>query len=301
MKALRLGYSPCPNDTFLFYALVHGRVEREGLRFDPVLEDVETLNRWALDARLPMTKVSYGVLDRLVDRYWCLRSGGALGWGCGPLVVARRAAALETFLDGPVAVPGEHTTASLLLRLRAARAVEVVPMVFHEVMPAVAEGRVAAGVVIHEGRFTYRSHGLTAVEDLGAPTLVVAGGVAANSRLRARVAAACDAAGVRAVVPSPRGGIVLRRDIPGIEPRTVERVLRRSVEYALAHPEEPMEYVGRHAQEMEAGVLREHIGLYVNRYSIELGREGERAALALLERAATLRGRIGPAPEPFAP
>lgn len=277
MKALRLGYSPCPNDTFLFYALVHGRVEREGLRFDPVLEDVETLNRWALDARLPMTKVSYGVLDRLVDRYWCLRSGGALGWGCGPLVVARRAAALETFLDGPVAVPGEHTTASLLLRLRAARAVEVVPMVFHEVMPAVAEGRVAAGVVIHEGRFTYRSHGLTAVEDLGA--------------WWERETA----------LPIPLGGIVLRRDIPGIEPRTVERVLRRSVEYALAHPEEPMEYVGRHAQEMEAGVLREHIGLYVNRYSIELGREGERAALALLERAATLRGRVGPAPEPFAP
>lgn len=277
MKALRLGYSPCPNDTFLFYALAHGRVEREGLRFDPVLEDVETLNRWALEARLPVTKVSYGVLDRLVDRYWCLRSGGALGWGCGPLVVAKKAAALETFLDGPVAVPGEHTTASLLLRLRAGRAVEVVPMVFHEVMPAVAEGRVAAGVIIHEGRFTYRSHGLTAVEDLGA--------------WWERETA----------LPIPLGGIVLRRDIPGIEPRTVERVLRRSVEYALAHPEEPMEYVGRHAQEMETEVLREHIGLYVNRYSIELGEEGERAALALLERAATLRGRVGPAPQPFAP
>jgi len=277
VKVLRLGYSPCPNDTFLFYALVHGRVDLEGLRFEPVLEDVETLNRWALDARLPVTKVSYGVLDRLMDRYWCLRSGGALGWGCGPLVVAKKAAALETFLDGPVAVPGEHTTASLLLRLRAGRAVEVVPMVFHEVMPAVAQGRVAAGVIIHEGRFTYRGHGLTAVEDLG-------GWWERETAL-----------------PIPLGGIVLRRDLPGIEPRTVERVLRRSVEYALANPEEPMGYVGRHAREMETAVLREHIGLYVNRYSIELGEEGERAALALLERAATLRSRLGPAPEPFAP
>ncbi len=277
MKTLQLGYSPCPNDTFLFYALVHGRVDREGLLFEPVLADVETLNRWALEARLPVTKVSYGVLGRLVDRYWCLRSGGALGWGCGPLVVARERGALETFLEGPIAVPGEHTTASLLLRLRAGRAVKAVPMVFHEVMPAVAEGRVGAGVIIHEGRFTYGSHGLEEVEDLGA--------------WWERETA----------LPIPLGGIVLRRDVAGVEPRTVERILRRSVEYALAHPDEPMEYVRRHAQEIDDEVLREHIGLYVNRYSIELGEDGENAVRTLLDRAVSLGGGGGSPAEPFAP
>ncbi|GAB6063778.1 1,4-dihydroxy-6-naphthoate synthase [Deferrisoma palaeochoriense] len=263
MTTIRLGYSPCPNDTFLFYALVYGKIDTGGLRFEPVLEDVETLNRWALEGRLPMTKVSYGVVGAVAPRYWCLRSGGALGWGCGPLVVAREARPLEELLDGPVAVPGLHTTAYRLLTLRAGRPFEAVPMVFHEVMPAVARGEVAAGLVIHEGRFTYRTHGLVAVEDLGAWWEERFG------------------------VPVPLGGILLRRDA-GVEPERVQRLVRESVAYALAHPDEPMAYVRAHAQEMDEEVVRSHIGLYVNRFSLDLGDEGCRAVETLLH-----RGKVG--------
>jgi len=260
VRVIRVGYSPCPNDTFLFYALVHGRVDTGGIRFEPVLEDVETLNRWALEGRLPMTKVSYGAVGDLAERYWCLRSGGALGWGCGPLVVAREAVPLEDLLGGRIAVPGLHTTANRLLELRAGRPLRVVPMVFHEIMPAVARAEVDAGVIIHEGRFTYGAMGLVAVEDLGAWWERTTG------------------------LPIPLGGILLRRDLEGVDPLAVERALRRSVEYALGHPDEPMDYVRRHAQEMDEDVIRRHIGLYVNRFSVDLGRDGQRAVQTLLHR-----------------
>ncbi|GAB4266889.1 MAG: 1,4-dihydroxy-6-naphthoate synthase [Deferrisomatales bacterium] len=268
MARLTLGYSPCPNDTFLFYALVHGRVDTEGYSFEPVLEDVETLNRWALEGRLAMTKASYGVVGEVGARYWCLRSGGALGRGCGPLVVARSPGSLEAAARGRVAVPGLHTTANLLLDLRVGRPVQRVSMVFHEVMPAVARGEVDAGVIIHEGRFTYREHGLHALEDLGAWWEGATG------------------------LPIPLGGILLRRDLEGVDPAAVDRVLRRSVEYALAHPDEPLDYVRRHAQELSAPVIREHIRLYVNAFSVDLGEEGLRAVEVLLERGA----RVGSLP-----
>lgn len=261
MNPIELGYSPCPNDTFLFYALTHGRIDTEGLTFHPVLADVETLNQRALAGELPMTKVSYGILGRLCRRYWCLRSGGALGRGCGPLVVAREELPLEDLLTGPVAVPGVNTTANLLLGLRAGGQPRVVPMVFHEILPAVASGAVAAGVIIHESRFTYADHGLVAVADLGQWWEQDSG------------------------LPIPLGGILLRRDLPGVDPRVVERVLRRSVGYALEHPEEPMAYVRRHDQEMDDAVMRDHIDLYVNGFSLELGAEGEGAVRALVARS----------------
>ncbi|MHB8766582.1 MAG: 1,4-dihydroxy-6-naphthoate synthase [Deferrisomatales bacterium] len=264
MTRLEVGYSPCPNDTFLFYAAVHGRVYTEGYRFDPVLADVETLNRWALEGRLAMTKASYAVVGRVRPRYWCLRSGGALGRGCGPLVVTRRAAPFAEVCRGRLAVPGLHTTASLLLELRAGGPVDLLPMVFHEIMPAVARGEVDAGVIIHEGRFTYASHGLVAVEDLGAWWEADTG------------------------LPLPLGGILLRRDLPGVDPVAVQRVLRRSVEYALGRPEEPLEYARRHAQELDEAVLRQHIGLYVNELSADLGAEGVRAVETLLARGAAV-------------
>ncbi len=262
MKTLAFGYSPCPNDTFLFYALAHGRIDTEGYRFEPILEDVETLNRWALEGRLPLTKASFGVLGLVWDRYWCLRAGGALGRGCGPLVVAREARPLDALLAGTVAVPGLHTTANLLLDLRAGRPVTRLPMVFHEVMAAVAAGDAGAGVVIHEGRFTYGGYGLVAVADLGAWWEGETG------------------------LPLPLGGILLRRGETGVDPTVVERVLRRSAAYALAHPEEPLGYVRRHAQELDGRVLASHIGLYVNDFSVDLGEEGARAVAELLARGA---------------
>lgn len=276
MPSLQVGYSPCPNDTFLFHALVRGLVDTEGYRFEPVLEDVETLNRWALEGRLPMTKASYGVLGKVRRRYWCLRSGGALGWGCGPLVVAREDKPLEELVKTPVLVPGLHTTASLLLRLRAGPGVELRPRVFHEIMPAVARGEAASGVIIHEGRFTYESHGLIAVEDLGAWWEGETG------------------------LPIPLGGILLRRDEVGVDPEAVQRALRRSVAYALAHPEEPMETVRRHAQELDEAVVCEHIRLYVNGFSEDVGERGRLAVETLLARAAELDEAL-PGEEPVFP
>ncbi len=250
MTPLRLGFSPCPNDTFLFDALVHGKVELEGYAFEPVLEDVETLNRWALEGRLDMTKASYGVVAAVADRYWCLRSGGALGRGCGPLVVAREHRPLEELVRGPVAVPGMHTTAYRLLALRAGPPSRPVPLVFHEIMPAVLAGEVDAGVVIHEGRFTYERLGLVAVEDLGAWWETETG------------------------LPIPLGGILLRKGLAGVDPVAVQRILRRSVAYALDHPAASAAYVRAHAQELDPDVVRRHIDLYVNRYSLDVGEDG---------------------------
>jgi len=263
---LPVGFSPCPNDTFLFFALVHGRVDTEGYRFEPVLEDVETLNQWAVAGRLPMTKASFGVLDQVRGDYWCLRTGGALGWGCGPLVVAREDCAIADLAGRRVAVPGLHTTANLLLEKRLGAAVERVPVAFHEVMPAVVRGEVDAGVIIHEGRFTYPRHGLVAVEDLGAWWEAQTG------------------------LPIPLGCILLRRTEPDVDVLTVERVLRRSVEYALANPDAPAAYVKFHAQEMDADVIRRHIELYVNAFSVDLGSLGERSVEALLGRGSEAGG-----------
>ncbi len=263
MTPLRLGFSPCPNDTFSFDALVHGRIALEGYAFEPVLEDVETLNRWALDGRLDMTKVSYGVVGAVADRYWCLRSGGALGRGCGPLVVARETRPLEELVRGPVAVPGLHTTAYRLLELRAGPLPRPVPVVFHEVMPAVLAGEADAGLVIHEGRFTYGAMGLVAVEDLGAWWEAETG------------------------LPIPLGGILLRRGLPGVDPVAVQRILRRSVAYALDNPAASAGYVRAHARELDPDVVRRHIDLYVNRYSLDVGEDGERAVMTLLGRGKT--------------
>lgn len=167
MDALSLGFSPCPNDTFIFYGLIHARVPTSGLAFRERLEDVETLNGLALAGALDICKVSYHALGYLRDRYCLLRSGGALGRGCGPLVVTRGASTLADLRGKPVAVPGRFTTAALLLRLADPAIDTLVFMPFHEIMGAVARGEVAAGVIIHESRFTYRDHGLTKLMDLG--------------------------------------------------------------------------------------------------------------------------------------
>jgi 1,4-dihydroxy-6-naphthoate synthase len=256
---ITLGYSTCPNDTFVFYAMIHGQVDTEGYAFEPVLEDVETLNQWALAGKLAMTKASFGVLGAVRSQYWCLRSGGALGRGCGPLVVAREPQTLGELARKPIAVPGLHTTANSLLDLRLGRAAERVPMVFHEIMPAVARGDLDAGVIIHEGRFTYQEHGLVAIEDLGQWWEDETG------------------------FPIPLGGILLRRNMAGVDPIAIQRVMRRSVEFATAHPDEPMGYVRRHAQEMDEEVMRKHIDLYVNEYSVDVGEGGRRAVEVLLD------------------
>lgn len=258
---LSLGYSPCPNDTFIFDALVHERIDTGGLRFTERLEDVETLNRLAREGALDVTKASYGAIPHLLGEYVLLRSGGALGRGCGPLLVAREATDAAALEGRRVAIPGRLTTAFLLLRLFAPRGLEPVEMVYSEIMPAVARGEVDAGLIIHESRFTYPEHGLTRVVDLGEWWEGTTG------------------------LPIPLGGILARRALGDTVVRQIDDAVRRSVEHAFAHPPDSAPYVRAHAQEMDEQVTRQHIDLYVNRFSVDLGDEGERAVHELFARA----------------
>jgi 1,4-dihydroxy-6-naphthoate synthase len=274
-RTLSLGFSPCPNDTFIFHALVHGIVRADGLDFAPQLEDVETLNRLAAEAVLDVTKISYGAIPHLVRDYVLLRSGGALGRGCGPLVVAREKIDRSELTARRIAIPGRNTTANLLLRLFAPDAPAGEEHIYSDIMPAVARGEVDAGLIIHESRFTYADHGLVKVVDLGEWWEQETG------------------------LPIPLGGILARRDLGEVTIRAIDDVLRRSVEHAFADPAASRDYVRTHAQEMDEAVTQQHIDLYVNPFSIDLGTEGERAVHELFARARGA-GIIGEdVPSPF--
>ena len=262
---MRFGYSPCPNDTFSFYAAKEGLVD--GPSFEVEHHDVETLNRRAFEGRYEVTKLSFGALGHLLDDYALLRSGGALGRGVGPIVVAREGVSPDELgsSEVDVVIPGELTTAHLLLRLHSPPFEAVDERIFDEIMPAVKRGEYDAGLVIHEGRFTYRDHGLTKVLDLGEWWEEETG------------------------TPVPLGCIAVRRDVE--EPECVEGALRDSVRYARDRrgddglPGDMRGYVREHAQEMDDDVLRRHIELYVNDYTVGMGEEGERAVETLFGRA----------------
>jgi len=274
-RTLSLGFSPCPNDTFIFHALVHGIVRADGLDFAPRLEDVETLNRLAEEAVLDVTKISYGAIPHLVRDYVLLRSGGALGRGCGPLVVARKPIDPADLPAQRIAIPGRNTTANLLLRLFAPGAPAGEERVYSDIMPAVARGEVDAGLIIHESRFTYADHGLVKVVDLGEWWEKETG------------------------LPIPLGGILARRDLGEETIRAIDEALRRSVEHAFADPAASRPYVRAHAQELDDTVTQQHIDLYVNQFSVDLGAEGERAIQELFARARRA-GIIGEdVPPPF--
>jgi 1,4-dihydroxy-6-naphthoate synthase len=271
---LSLGFSPCPNDTFIFDALVHGRVPCNGISFSEQLEDVETLNRMALGGLLDVSKVSYHLLGRILKDYLLLRSGGALGRGCGPLLVAREPLAPGSLKGKKIALPGQFTTAALLLRLFDPSLRDLVYLPFEKIMGAVADGSVAAGVIIHESRFTFASLGLQQVLDLGQWWERETGH------------------------PIPLGGIAARRSLGRDTLLALEQGLTRSVRYAFDHPGEARPYIRAHSQEMSDQVCDAHIGLYVNDYSLGLGSEGEAAVRLLLERA-TAAEIIPPASEPL--
>ncbi|MBW3661739.1 MAG: 1,4-dihydroxy-6-naphthoate synthase [Actinobacteria bacterium] len=259
MKDLELGYSPCPNDTFIFHALTHGLVEVGDVTVREVLEDVETLNRWATEARLDLTKISYHAYGHLRDEYVALRAGGAMGRGVGPLLVAR-----DGMLDveqATIAIPGRLTTATLLLRMLVPQEVMTVEMRYDDIEAAVAHGDVDAGLIIHESRFTYRQHGLTAVMDVGERWEEETG------------------------LPLPLGAILIRRSLGDDVAEAVNDGIRRSLEYAQQHPDESARYVAEHAQESDPEVTRAHIELYVNDFSLDVGDEGEMAVAELFARA----------------
>jgi 1,4-dihydroxy-6-naphthoate synthase len=269
---LALGFSSCPNDTFMFHALVHGLVEVPGLRFAPVIEDIEALNLRAFDParRLPITKLSAAALARLTDHYTVLDAGAALGRGCGPLVVRRgdrvELRALADLQGKRVAIPGEHTTAYLLLRSAIDRlaveqlAIEPVTLRFDRIMPAVERGEVDAGLIIHESRFTYPQHGLVELADLGAIWEQQTG---------------------QAI---PLGMIAAARELGEATIAAIEQGLRRSVELAFAQPERSRAWIRELAQELDDAVCERHIALYVNAHSITLGEQGRAAIDELLRR-----------------
>ena len=261
MKPLTLGYSPCPNDTFIFYALVHGRSNCHGLQCEqPLLEDVETLNNWALSAKLDITKLSCHALGHVLDEYCVLSAGSALGRGCGPLLVARGNVAVSELSKRRIAIPGRYTTAALLLQMLLPGCTDLVEMRFDQIMPAVVRGEVEAGVIIHESRFTYAQYNLICLQDLGEWWEGVSG------------------------LPIPLGAIVARRSLGGDVLGRIECAIRDSVDFAFANPSACLDYIREHSQEMSAEVVQSHIGLYVNHFSRDLGAEGIAAIEQFLER-----------------
>lgn len=263
---LSLGFSPCPNDTFIFDALVNQKIDSGGLSFEVMLEDVETLNQCALDGKLDITKLSYGVLPLVLDKYAVLHSGSALGKGVGPLLIkgcfqpSPERVGLETAFkieDHLIAIPGEHTTAHLLFSLAYPNAKNKIFIRYNEIEDFVLEGK-GLGVIIHENRFTYQEKGLHKIMDLG------------------------DYWEKETGKPIPLGGIVIKRTVDTAIGLQVDKLIRKSIEYAFKHHYKELSfYVKDHAQEMSAHVMRKHIDLYVNRYSLDIN-EGKIAVQELL-------------------
>jgi 1,4-dihydroxy-6-naphthoate synthase len=281
MQTLGLGFSSCPNDTFMFHALITGKVKAPGLDFSVAMDDIEALNRRALGElsapRLPVSKVSASALAFLIDDYAVLRAGAALGRGVGPLVVTRPGSGLKSLdeLSGKhVAVPGLRTTAYLLLSLFAPRDVRITALRFEQIMPRVASGEFDAGLIIHESRFTYPGHGLIALADVGELWEASTG------------------------LPLPLGLIVAHRELGMQKVEAIEKAISESVKYAFAHPEASAAYVREHAQEMSPEVCKQHIDLYVNPHSVDIGDDGKKAVDLLLQRGADvgLLPRLGRSP-----
>lgn len=268
---LSLGFSPCPNDTFIFDALVHQKIDTEGLEFDIILADVEELNQKAFAGELDVTKLSYHAFAHLLHQYALLDAGSALGRNCGPLLIAKRPLTEAEVNAATIAIPGRYTTANFLLGLAYPAATDKREMLFSDIEQAVLRDEVEAGLIIHENRFTYQDKGLVKIQDLGEFWESTTG------------------------FPIPLGGIVVRRSLPQPVQQAVNRVVARSVAYAQAQPQGTRPYVAAHAQEMDEAVMYAHIGLYVNDFTLNLGTEG-RAAVGHLFHEAHQKGLIATVP-----
>lgn len=262
---LTLGFSPCPNDTFIFDALVNHKIGAEGLEFDVMLEDVQTLNEWALQGKLDVSKISYGVYPLVMHEYALLKSGGALGNGVGPLLISKKdlksttkEQLIEFVNKASIAIPGENTTAHFLFTQAFPSAKKKTFKVFHEIEDAVLSNHVDCGVIIHENRFTYQQKGLHKLIDLGEYWEQTTG------------------------LPIPLGGIVAHNRIDVAIRTKVDGLIRKSLEYAFANYPLVTDYVKQHSQELSEEVMRKHIDLYVNNYSLDLGEDGMQAVHKLL-------------------
>lgn len=271
---LTLGFSPCPNDTFIFDALIHHKIDTEGLDFDVCYEDVETLNHRAFNGELDITKLSYHAYAYAVENYVLLNAGSALGFGVGPLLICKRPelmkqlsaishSAVDLSLQSnlTVGIPGKYTTANFLLGLAFPNLIKKQEMVFSGIEQALLDERIDLGLIIHENRFTYHDKGLHKIMDLGDYWEHATG------------------------APIPLGGIVAKRQLSEKTVKQIDRVIRKSVEYAFAHPKSGLDFIRSHAQEMSEDVMYKHIELYVNRFSISLGDEGKTAIRTLFHKA----------------
>lgn len=258
---LTLGFSPCPNDTFIFDALVNKKIDTEGLEFEPILGDVETLNQWALQGNLDITKLSFPAFFQSLDNYVLLNTGSALGKGVGPLLVSKYAIenTVSEITSRSIAIPGINTTANLLLSFAFPAATNKIPMIFSAIEDAVLTGKTDLGVIIHENRFTYQQRGLHKVMDLGENW---------EDKMNA---------------PIPLGGIAISQSIKRTTALKVNALIRKSLEYAFSNYPLITEYVKQHSQEMNEEVMRQHINLYVNDYSLDLGNEGKQAVNTLFD------------------
>ena len=262
-QIIKIGFSPCPNDTFIFDALVNNRIDTGNLQFEPILEDVQTLNLWALEGKLSVTKLSYGVLPLVLDNYNLLNSGSALGRGVGPLLITKEDILQSNIEEMQIAIPGENTTAHLLFSSAYPDAKNKVFLRYDEIEGFVLQGE-GLGVIIHENRFTYSDKGLKKVRDLGEFWEDKTG------------------------YPIPLGGIAVKKSIPVQIQQLVDTLIRKSIEYAFSNYPAINDYVRSHSQEMNEDVMRKHIDLYVNEYSVNLGSEGIEAVKMLLEVHASL-------------
>ena len=266
---LTLGFSPCPNDTFIFDALIHGKIDTEGLTFNVSFDDVETLNQKAMKDELDITKLSFHALAYVAEQYALLDSGSALGFGVGPLLICKKEnknkviSNLKSQISNlKTAIPGKYTTANFLLGVAYPQLIEKKEMVFSEIENALLNDEIDLGLIIHENRFTYEEKGLHKVLDLGAYW---------EEKFNCAI---------------PLGGIVVNRNLPMEIQQKVNRLVRKSVEYAFANPKSAIDFIRQHAQEMDENVMYKHIELYVNEYAINLGLEGRKAIDTLFEVAA---------------
>ncbi|GAA4334733.1 1,4-dihydroxy-6-naphthoate synthase [Mucilaginibacter gynuensis] len=270
---LTLGFSPCPNDTFIFDALIHHKIDTEGLEFEVFYDDVETLNQKALRGELDITKLSYHAFAYVADKYILLDAGSALGFGVGPMLISKKDYAAQGSVDEIIAnlssqisnlkigIPGKYTTANFLLGLAFPEATNKQEIVFSEIENSLLQEKIDIGLIIHENRFTYQDKGLKKIIDLG------------------------DYWEKRTGCPIPLGGIVANRNLPVDVQHKINRVLRKSVEFAFANPKSGLEFIRSHAQEMSEEVMYKHIELYVNQYSVDLGEQGRKAIKLLFDTA----------------
>lgn len=260
-KKLTLGFSPCPNDTFIFDALIHQKIDTKGLEFEVVMDDVEALNKMAARGQLDVTKLSYHAFVYMTEQYQLLHSGSALGHGCGPLLIAKEKLTERQISEGRIAIPGQLTTANFLLSVAYPKAKNKESVLFSDVEDAVLSGKYDAGLLIHENRFTYEQKGLVKIIDLG------------------------DYWENLTWLPIPLGGIVIKRDLPQEQKQLVSDLIRESVEFTFKNTEQAMPFIRQYAQAMSDDVMLKHIGLYVNEYSIDLGDKGKTAVQRLFDAA----------------